>query len=55
MIEKLSDYIVKCDVLGSQAQGTHCRDNNNCMSGCVALDEHATNGKKRTKGKNDSL
>ena len=44
MIEQLTDYIVKCDVPCSQ--GKHYGNNNNCTDGCLALVEHATNGKK---------
>ena len=32
-------------------QEKHCGDNNNSTDDCVALVEHATNGKKRTKAK----
>ena len=46
----MSDYIVKCDVPRKALQ-----DNSNCMDGCVALVEHATNGKKRTKRKKVAL
>ena len=45
VIEQLSHYVAKCDVSGSQGR-QYYGDNNNCTDGCLALVEHATNGKK---------
>ena len=46
VVEKLGDYIAKCDVPG-KAQCLYCDDTINYRSrGCVALVEHATKGKK---------
>ena len=44
MIKHLPVYITKCDVPGSQER--HYGDSNNCTDGCLALVEHAINGKK---------
>ena len=49
VVEKLADYIAKCDVPG-KAQCLYCDDTINYGSrGCLALVEHATKGKKHAE------